>query len=452
MSTSTRLLGLMIVTALLVGGAAAQEDLPLPGVQNLDAPSQLWLPSFERGAVPPNSPYAKDRSMLAAPGEGFAGALDSGHVDVESLDGYAPGPTPYDLWDDRPARIESTGTWLQRGLWYVEAEAVSLNRTWNRDDQIYAAEDPNVASRADYPPFSQFVPLTNRLMILEGSQPGEDTGVRVTLGRFIHRDLENRDHTAEFTVFGGGDWVQTPVVSSEDEHGLFVPFPLAGGNRTFDQSSRQQVSYSSTFNSFEFNYRVKQRMGRDQMVMEPDGNWHRTANSGMSRNFLVGLRMVETRDILDWRAEDIINNGDDGSYLIRTDNDLFGFQLGAGFSYDTARWSLGASGKAGVYLNDVLCRSTLDFTGEDDQGDPDNADDFDLRMKVDELSCVIESQIVGKWHLTPNFSLRAGIELMYFTSVANAPHQVNFVTDYNSVATDSDPLYLGTSFGFEGYW
>ncbi len=444
MSTSTRLIGMMIVATLLVGGVAA-EDLPMPGASDLDTPSQLWLPSFERSAVPPNSPYAKDRSMLSASDGAAAGAPEAGAMNVESLDGYAPGATPYDLWDDRPARIQSTGTWLRRGLWYVEAEAVVLNRNWNRDDQIYAAEDPNVASRLDFPPFNAFIPATNRLMILKGAQPGEDTSVRLTLGRFMHRDLKNRDHTAEFTVFGGGDWVQSPVLSSETAFGLFVPFPLAGGNRTFDGSSRQQLTYSSHYSSFEFNYRVKQRMGRDQMVMQPNGCWHRSANSGFSRDFLVGLRMLEMRDILDWRAEDILAVGDDGSYLIRTDNDLFGFQLGGGFDYETSRWSIGLHGKGGVYVNDILARSTLDFTADD-------TSDFDLRMSTDELSFIGEAQLLGKWHLTPNFSLRAGCEVMYIAATALAPHQVNFVTDYNQLATASDPFYMGASFGFEGYW
>ena len=440
MSTSTRWIGLMLVTVLLVSSAAA-EDLPMPGADDMDMSSELWLPTFERSAVPPNSPYAKDRSMLSS----SDGAATSGSFDVDSLAGLDSAPTAYDLWDERPARIESTGTWLRRGLWYVEADAVALNRTWNRDDQIYAAEDPNVASRGDYPPFSEFVPLTNRLLTLKGSQPGEDTSVRVTLGRFILRDQRNRDHTAEFTVFGGGDFVQTPDVTSEAAFGLYVAWPRSGGNRSFDQSTWQKVTYSSTYNSFEFNYRVKARMGRDQLIMDPDGGWRRSANKGLSRDYLIGMRILEMRDILNWQAEDIVNAGDDGSYVIRTDNDLFGFQFGAGFDYETSRWSLGLHGKCGAYLNDVLCRSTLQFTADDDS-------DSDLRMSTDELSWIGQAQAVGKWHLTPNFSLRAGLEVLYITSVALAPHQVTFVTNYNDIATSGDPFYLGCSVGFEGYW
>jgi hypothetical protein len=445
-SNSTRLIGLMMVAALLAHGAAAQQP-PLPGPGDLEMPPKLWLPTFERNAVPPGLFYANDGSMPPTTSETAPGEA------IESFEGYDElQPKPYDLWDDRPARIESTGTWLRRGLWYAEADAVVLNRVWCRDDTLYAAEDPNVVLRQDFPPFitaspntSQFILYTNRALILEKSQPGEDTSVRVTLGRFIHRDLKNRDHTAEFTVFGGGDWAQNPVLSSETPFGLFIPFTIAGGNaNTFDSSTRQSLSYSSHYSSFEANYRIKQRMGRDQLVMEPNGCWHRTAGSGISRKFLVGLRLMEMRDFFDWQAEDIVAAGNDGRYLIRTDNDLFGVQMGAGFDYETGRWSIGLNGKGGVYLNDILARSTLTFA-------PDNTNGFDRRMSTDSLSFIGEAQAVGKWHLTPNFSLRAGIEIMYLTGLALAPHQANFVSVYNQPSTADDPFYMGASFGCEGY-
>jgi hypothetical protein len=438
-STSIRLIGLMMAAVLVARGAAAAEP-PLPGPDDLEMPSKLWLPTFERGAVPPGSPYAKGAGAMPGPIEAPGGEA------IESFEGYDQlQPTPYDLWDDRPARIESTGTWLNRGLWYVEADAVVLNRVWSRKDQIFAAEDANISLRQDFPPFTPFIPNTNRLLILKKSQPGEDTSVRVTLGRFIHRDLENRDHTAEFTAFGGGDWAQNPDLASENPFGLYVSFILAGGNRTFDGSSRQSLKYGSHYSSFEMNYRVRERLGRDQLIMEPDGCWHRNANCGFSKDYLVGLRMLEMRDILDWRAEDITVAGDDGYYSIRTDNDLFGFQTGIGFDFETGRWSIGLHGKGGVYLNDILSRSTLNFTADD-------TSDFDLRMSTDSLSFIGEAQVLARWHLSPNFSLRAGCEIMYLTGMALAPHQVNFVTTYNQLANSDDPFFAGASFGFEGYW
>ena len=131
---------------------------------------------------------------------------------------------------------------------------------------------------------------TNRLLILNGALPGRDAAVRTTLGHFLFRDSRNRDHTVEFTGFGGGEWEQNRVITSEAPFGLFVPFVIDGGNISFDGSSRQTVDYSSHYKSFEMNYRVKQRLGHDQLIMDPNGGWHRAANAGFEREYLVGLR------------------------------------------------------------------------------------------------------------------------------------------------------------------
>ena len=154
---------------------------------------------------------------------------------------------------------------------------------------------------------------------------------------------------------------------------------------------------------------------------------------------------MEMRDILDWRAEDIQVIGNDGSYHIRTDNDMFGFQMGAGLTYDTARWSLGYHVKGGVFINDATGRSTLDFTADD-------AQDSDLGFSADELSFIGEAKLIARWHLLPDFSLRASYEMMYLTSQAVAPNQATFITDYSYLNATQDPFYHGASFGFEGFW
>jgi hypothetical protein len=265
------------------------------------------------------------------------------------------------------------------------------------------------------------------------------------LGHFLFRDSKNRDHTVEFTAFGGGDWHQHRQISSVTPNGLFVPFVIDGGNRSFDNSTRQTIDYSSHYSSFEGNYRVRQRMDRDRLIMDANGHWHRAANAGFVRDYLVGLRIVEARDFLDWRAEDILNVGDDGTYWIFTDNDMFGFQMGYGMTFETARWSLGVQAKGGVYVNDALGRTVLDFT-VDDTGDAD------LRLRENELAFLGEAKVIARWHLTPSFSLRASYELMYLTSQALAPNQATFITDFSYLNTSQDPFYHGASFGVEGYW
>lgn len=234
-------------------------------------------------------------------------------------------------------------------------------------------------------------------------------------------------------------------MSSVAANGLFVPFPVAGHNRTFNQSTRQTVDYNSSLDSFEMNYHVRARLGHDQLIMDPNGEWHRAANAGFEREYLVGLRFLQLGEKFDWQAFDIVATGDDGRYLIRTDNDLVGFQMGTGMTYQAPRWSIGASCKGGVFLNDALGNSNLNFT-VDDTGDAN------LRLREDQLSFVGEFRILGRYHLLPNVSLRAGYEMLLITSAALAPHQATFTTDTTYLNTTGNPFYHGASFGCEWYW
>jgi hypothetical protein len=423
----------LILTALLVANVPA-DDLPLPEPGELELPGgAAYPPGFYSTEPPFDTSAAGESSLMVAPP----------HVDYGTFDEQQE--VGYDLWHGQTATPISSGTWLERGMWYVEAEAVVQNRVWNRDETLYASDDPNVLNTNFFPAIPSLL-TSNRTIWLQGGHPGEDASVRTTLGRFLFRDEKNRDHTAEFTAFGGGDWVQDHVLTANGPNPLFTPFFLDGGNPSFDGSLRQEIIYSSRYNSFELNYRVKRRLGRDRMVMDPNGQWRREATNGLKRNFLIGLRYIELREILDWRAEDVFAQvGDDGKYLINTDNDLFGVQMGAGFGYESGRWSLGLESKGGFFVNDADAHSQFDFTVDD-------TNDFNRRSTEDELSFVGEARVLGRWHLTPSFSLRAGWEVFFLESLALAPSQVNFLPDTSKIQTTGYSFYMGGSLGFEGYW
>lgn len=445
MTNSTRLLGLIMTAALWAGVAAAQGLSPDSGD---DLPPDLTLPSS--GASMP----APATDSQSATSDGGATTSAVGILSAEAIDGYVPAedcdpyhPTMRGFWTEL-APIESTGTWLRRGFWYVESDAVIFNRMWSRKNERYAAEDPNVILGPVNGQSVGFNPIfldTNRVLIINGALPGRDAAVRGTLGNFLFRDDHNRDHTVEFTAMGGGQWEQDRVLASAEPQGLFVPFFIAGNNETFNASSRQRINYASNLKSFEMNYHVRARLAQDQLIMDPNGNWHRAANAGFQREFLAGLRFMELAELFDWTAEDIVNVGDDGSYLINSDNDLFGFQLGTGMTYQAPRFSLGATVKGGVYLNDVSNTSVLNFTADDEN-------DANLRMRENQLSFVGEFRLLGRYHLLPNTSLRAGYEMLLMTSQALAPNQATFVTETSYVNSTGNPFFHGASFGFEMYW
>src|SRR6266850_1812222 len=80
--------------------------------------------------------------VAASPSDVTSSADSSdGYYESENCDPYLPHERG--LWTQL-APIESTGTWLRRGFWYAETDAVIYNRLWERKDQRFAAEDQNV--------------------------------------------------------------------------------------------------------------------------------------------------------------------------------------------------------------------------------------------------------------------------------------------------------------------
>jgi hypothetical protein len=350
-----------------------------------------------------------------------------------------PIPSQYLMYDIIPILTESSGTWLNRGFWYTEVDAVIFNRFWDRHDTIYAIDSAAGAINQQD---------TFRTLDLGGRDPGAEGSARFTLGRFLFRDMLNRDHSVEFTAFGGGEWSQDRNVTSRfpSTQRLNIPFDVDLNNLSFDGSVSSDIHYASQFNSFETNYRVRNRMCRDRMVMDPCGEWARQAQPTIITEWLVGLRYFELTEHLNWNAFDFSGAPDSsGFYNIDTDNNMFGLHFGGGATYEQGRWSAGISTKLGVNLNDVTSNTAFARTDM-----PDN--DFTTASRDTTFSFIGQSAATLRWHMRPNLSLRASWEFLYVTSVAIAPYQINFRPDNNPVAYTADPFYHGASFGFEGFW
>ena len=97
MTISTRLLGLIMTAALLVGGPAVAEDLPLPDAGDMN-PSELSLPSYDGGgtsSMPGDE--SSEGSMLTG----------QGPVDIDAFrecDSFDAGPN--DWWGDPVAQAD----------------------------------------------------------------------------------------------------------------------------------------------------------------------------------------------------------------------------------------------------------------------------------------------------------------------------------------------------------
>jgi Putative beta barrel porin-7 (BBP7) len=459
---TTRWIGLIMIVAL--ASAASADDLFPVDPDGMSFPPEAMAPSSGGEELPPLTPPLEPitPSAPSRPSHGATNSVLTGPPQVapdqEIPDEGFGDANPYDMYGGEPAVPISSGTWLNRGMWYGEADGLMGNRVWAKRDKFMASQDSNVTNLLFFRSLllqggggTAQLP-TNRNIFLKRGHPGEDATANVTLGRFLFRDDDNRDHAVEFTAEGGGDWNQDLVLTSSTPFNLFVPVITDGGNRSFQAgttagtgSSRQEVKYSNRLSNFELNYRVKRRLGRDQMVMDPNGNWRREASNGWTKDFLIGFRFMNLHDNMDWTANDIGVVGADGRYLIQTQNNLLGTQIGGGFGYETGRWSLGVENKLGLFINDASAASDLNFTADD-------TSDFHLHFHEDTLSFMDQTQLIGRWHLTPGFSLRAGLQLLFVSSQAVAPEQANFISTYSRLNTRNDPYYMGGSLGFEGYW
>ncbi|MCC6494564.1 MAG: BBP7 family outer membrane beta-barrel protein [Pirellulales bacterium] len=427
----------------LAGAQQAGPDGPLTS----DLPPALEQPADDPGAL--------DRS--ASPNEGAADSLTpipepiaAGEGEFDEFDGSILGE-PMKMLAGCTPLFESSGTWLRRGFWFGEVDYWMMNRSWDKKGVTLAREE---AVRSNNPTgLTPFV--VANVLNLEGHSPGAEGMGRVKLGRFLFRDSRNRDHLLEASWWGGGSFEQavsleSATASAAANTGLQVSNFIDRVNPSFDGASAMDFFYRNQTNSAEVNYEVRQRMDRDQLVLQPSGQWVRTASPTRTLSFLTGIRYVNLRELLDWNSTDNVATtatDEGGFYNVMTENNLLGTQIGGSLSQETARWSVTASAKAGAYWNRIDLNSSFQV------GETTVRTSGRTNSEEDDLAFVGEAEILGKWHLRPNVSLRAGFGLLFIDSVALAPHQVNFVPGgYTAIANAGDSVFLGGSLGLESYW
>jgi len=449
-----------LATVVLLGtsswGAAAQELLVPPQPVGSNAYE------LDAGDLPPSGEVLED----SADGPPLAPSPDGSLAGGSLVGGDLCEPTRERYFDALPALMESSGTWLERGFWYAEVDALLLNRQWDKRGLRLASETvigevPNDSiGNATIPLI--VTDVGNELKIAAG-KPGMEGMPRVTLGMFLFRDGANRDHSTEFTWFGAGEFQQHGELQAVTSGGLQVNDFVdrsrpsnAGpiGNPSFDGARSMAYDYNHTLDSIEWNYVVKRRMEKDRMVLRPTGEWVREANPTRTFSFLAGARYMNLREMLDWTAAGVRdasnNNANTGSgfYHVDVDNNLLGTQIGGGMGYETGRWSVGATVKAGAYWNSIDLDSEFAINGANGQlgAGATNSD-------VDNLALIWQGQLLARWHVRPNASLRAGLEMLWVDSIAVAPFNLNFIPgSYPAVSAAADSVFMGASIGWEGYW
>jgi len=307
-------------------------------------------------------------SFALAQGPGFGGnplspfeaePLPDELTVIEGLPDPAPAPPPravgaplvaneVDLFGDQeeaiglsPVRTESSGSWLRDGLTYVEADVVMLQH--NSFNRIDLATDVTTGS--------------NRALQVERGALGLATNLRINVGQNLLRDSMNRDHAVEFMFYGLGDWsAEDSVIAATDNFLTSDIDPFIGG---FNGSDQQTYRYASDLDSYELNYRISWRLGRDQMVLRPGGDWVRQAAPGTLFSLLAGLRVIKIDERFNYTSVSTLPNLRRGQATTFTSNDLVGFQLGGQWMQQHSNWNWGVRGKAGAYVNFTSMTSSL---------------------------------------------------------------------------------------------
>jgi hypothetical protein len=422
-----------------LGPAGTRLDGPQP---ILTEPSPDELPGIDLGSPPPvpatepgESPLSPDEPLPGRDASAGSGAPETVAGPEGAEEEYAP-----EWIDDEPAWTATSGTWLNRGTWYAQSEFSYLHRTSDNLIDLAADFSPTAGNN---------LPLLGERLRVDKSI-GYAAGTRQTLGFLAGRDARNRDHSVEFTFYGLHEWDDSSGIQAFDPSNVnSLVFTLLDPTRSvaaFANSLQQSFEYQTDFDSYELTLRNARRLGRDQMVLEPNGEWVRRCQPAWLPTLLFGFRALTVDERLGYFASGAAANRN-GSYLVNTHNDLVGLQAGLEMSYQECGWRLGFRGKIGGYVNFAEQITRVRTLQQNVVGMRDEQAEEDVGAFVGEVNLSLA------YYLRPNLAIRAGYDFLWINSVALAPEQVTFRPDLEpGVLTSGALFFFGSTFGVEMTW
>ena len=323
--------------------------------------------------------------------------------------------------------LHSSGTRLWRGHWYTEQDLVLMVKVSprKRDFSVDVSSDQQLHTDSDTHTF--------------------EPGTRLTIGNILGRDSKHRDHSIEFTFFGMFDYDASATVRAGTDGNLFTNLGPAGFTvPAFDEANRHRFIYASDLNSYEFNLRIRSRLGKDRLVLRPDGQWVRKANTGRILTIHGGLRGLSMNEGLLFSTSG--PGTDHGSLSVLTNNDMFGLQGGGELVGQHADWSWGVGATFGGLYN-IAQRRHVFMTNE--EGVQSNSAGEDINEQMVMLG---DLRFTASWQVRPHLTLRTTYNVMYLTGLATATGNISFNPIYPPIYTRGDAFYHGLSTGLVMVW
>ena len=418
--------------------AAAEEKTQPVDREIEDAVDALLLPTPEAEAPRPRSAMTVENDDVGfldrGPAELFdvsARASDGMQVDELELD-----EMPYEA---------SSGDWFSSGRRYGSADFLMFNMSRNHRRllgyDIAYVPDPKPA---------RFNGAFTTASIPFDLAPA----ARFTVGEYLDRDYLDRDRALEYTYYGGMSFFQKDGWNSLSGKPLITP--LARDLPGFAGAQSYFTTLNSVFNSMEINYKLHRRLGRDQMVMSPNGGWTKHAERGFLPTLILGTRVANVNEIFSFysRIADVPVTTFGGDYDIQTQNWLWGVTFGAELISQNEFYYWGLRGKVTPSMAyDANQQSTVSVNNIEGSLYPTGSVNRTSANSQFAPGAVSDLTLMLGWNVTPNFTVKAGYDMLWVAGISTATRQLNLDNRrINPIDAGGQIFYSGFSFGCEGSW
>jgi hypothetical protein len=243
-----------------------------------------------------------------------------------------------------------------------------------------------------------------------------------------------------FGLFGGN----ASAVAVRPDPNAFLTFPDNLVGNVFVDMDRAQVSYSSWLNSFAVN--LPCCCGCCDECCDECGC---SVVRCRSFTWFAGFRYLNFGDKLNIAAQRTVAGAvEQGTYNIRTTNNLYGPQLGARLRRTQGRLGWEATGFGGIFGNAAQqTQSVTDFPN------------FPLRPTASSsrggVAFVGGGNLSGLYSLTNVWNLRAGYTVLWIEGLALAPNQLNFnfaSSSANQLHNGGGTFLHGVNVGLDARW
>ena len=338
----------------------------------------------------------------------------------------------------------SSGDWFWNGGWYAGGESLWMDLS--RNNRRVLAEQAFVDPVTGVGKIAKFTTTAQPFNL--------SPGARVTIGRSLGRDYLDRDRALEFIYYGGMTYEDRDGWNAIGAPLAITPpiIPLAPFAPGFAGANRFDTWFNSDVNSWELDYKLRRRLGRDQLVMSPGGNWSRHAERGWLPALIIGPRLATVNEDFRFQTSQagVAPTTFGGTYTINTANWLFGLNISGELISQNEFFYWGLRGRAApamsfvsthqtaVGVNTAATPATINFTADGTRTAPGFIGDLTL---------------MAGWNISPNFAVQIGYDFLWVAGIATATRQFNLdQRDTRALDAGGQTFYNGLSFGFNGSW